>query len=93
MIPFLDLTRQHAALKDELMAATGRVLDSARFILGGEGEALERELAARAGHGDDGHGHEAHGVQVGPPRPSHRLRRRARGRRPRPTASRASRAP
>jgi dTDP-4-amino-4,6-dideoxygalactose transaminase len=49
MIPFLDLTRQHAALRTELMAAAARVLDSARFILGPEGEALERALAAQAG--------------------------------------------
>lgn len=49
MIPFLDLRRQHAALREELLAAMGRVLDSAAFILGPEGEALERELAAHAG--------------------------------------------
>ncbi len=49
MIPFLDLTRQHAALRAELAAAAGRVLDSARFILGPEGEAFERELAAQVG--------------------------------------------
>lgn len=49
MIPFLDLTRQHAALHDDLLAAAGRVLGSARFILGPEGEALERDLAALAG--------------------------------------------
>jgi dTDP-4-amino-4,6-dideoxygalactose transaminase len=49
MIPLLDLTRQHAALRAELMAAAGRVLDSARFVLGPESAALERELAARVG--------------------------------------------
>lgn len=49
MIPFIDLTRQHGALRADLLAAAARVLDSARFILGGEGEALERELAALAG--------------------------------------------
>ena len=49
MIPFIDLTRQHAALKSELMAATARVLDSSHFILGPEGQALEAELAARCG--------------------------------------------
>ena len=48
-IPFLDLTRQHHALKAELMAAVARVLDSSRFVLGDEGRALEGELAARAG--------------------------------------------
>jgi len=49
MIPFLDLTRQHRALRAELAAAASRVLESAQFILGPEGEALERELAAEVG--------------------------------------------
>ena len=48
-IPFLDLTRQHRALQAELMAAVGRVLASSHFVLGGEGQALEAELAALAG--------------------------------------------
>ncbi len=53
MIPQLDLTRQHAALREELLAATARVLESSRFILGPEGRALETELAAfcHARHG------------------------------------------
>jgi dTDP-4-amino-4,6-dideoxygalactose transaminase len=49
MIPFLDLTRQHAALKRELMAAAERVLDTSHFVLGGEGRALEAELAQLCG--------------------------------------------
>lgn len=49
MIPFIDLTRQHAALRDELLAALARVLDSSQFVLGGEGRALEAELAAACG--------------------------------------------
>ena len=49
MIPFLDLARQHAALRAELMDAAGRVLDSARFILGPESEALEQDLAKHVG--------------------------------------------
>ncbi|HSE92920.1 MAG TPA: DegT/DnrJ/EryC1/StrS family aminotransferase [Methylomirabilota bacterium] len=49
MIPHIDLGRQHAGLRDELLAAMARVLDSSRFVLGGEGEALERELAALTG--------------------------------------------
>lgn len=57
MIPFIDLTRQHAALKSELIEAAARVLASSRFILGDEGAALERELAHLAGVG--------HGVGVG----------------------------
>ena len=48
-IPFLDLTRQHRALRTELLAAVARVLDGSQFILGREGLALEAALAARAG--------------------------------------------
>ena len=51
MIPFIDLTRQHAALRAELGAAAGRVLDSSQFVLGPEGQALERELATLSGVG------------------------------------------
>jgi dTDP-4-amino-4,6-dideoxygalactose transaminase len=57
MIPFIDLRRQHADLRDELMAALGRVVDASAFILGPEGEALERALAAGAGV--------RHGIGVG----------------------------
>jgi dTDP-4-amino-4,6-dideoxygalactose transaminase len=49
MIPFLDLTRQHAALRRDLLDAVERVLASSRFVLGPEGQALETELAALAG--------------------------------------------
>jgi dTDP-4-amino-4,6-dideoxygalactose transaminase len=56
VIPQIDLRRQHAALREELLAAAARVLDGARFVLGPEGQALEAELAARAGV--------AHGVGV-----------------------------
>ncbi len=49
MIPLIDLARQHAALKRELLAAIEGVLTSSRFVLGEEGAALERELAALAG--------------------------------------------
>jgi dTDP-4-amino-4,6-dideoxygalactose transaminase len=48
-IPFLDLRRQHAALKGELLAAAERVLDSSHFVLGDEGKALEAELAQLCG--------------------------------------------
>jgi dTDP-4-amino-4,6-dideoxygalactose transaminase len=57
MIPFLDLKRQHAALKDELMAAAERVIDGSAFVLGPEGRALEQELAGLCGA--------RHGVGVG----------------------------
>jgi dTDP-4-amino-4,6-dideoxygalactose transaminase len=56
-IAFLDLTRQHHAIKRELLAAVERVLDGSQFVLGGEGRALEAELAALAGV--------RHGVGVG----------------------------
>jgi dTDP-4-amino-4,6-dideoxygalactose transaminase len=49
MIPFLDLRRQHAALKAELMAAAERVIDTSAFVLGPDGRALERELAQLCG--------------------------------------------
>jgi dTDP-4-amino-4,6-dideoxygalactose transaminase len=57
MIPHVDLTRQHAALRPALLSAMARVLDSSRFILGPEGKALEGELAARCGV--------RHGIGVG----------------------------
>ena len=49
MIPQIDLTRQHEALKVELAAAAARVLASCRFILGPEVAALESELARLCG--------------------------------------------
>jgi dTDP-4-amino-4,6-dideoxygalactose transaminase len=49
MIPQLDLRRQHETLRDELLAATARVLAGSRFILGPEVRALEEELAACGG--------------------------------------------
>jgi dTDP-4-amino-4,6-dideoxygalactose transaminase len=48
-IPFLDLRRQHRALRAELLDAVARVLDGSQFVLGGEGRALEAELAGLAG--------------------------------------------
>ena len=49
MIPQVDLTRQHAALREELLAAAARVVDSGRFVMGPEGRAVEAELAALSG--------------------------------------------
>jgi dTDP-4-amino-4,6-dideoxygalactose transaminase len=57
VIPLVDLTRQHAALRPALMAAVARVLDSSGFIMGAEGRALEAALAARSAV--------RHGVGVG----------------------------
>ena len=49
MIPQIDLGRQHAALREELLGAATRVLASSRFILGPEVRALEAELAEASG--------------------------------------------
>lgn len=48
-IPLVDLAAQYGALRPEIEAAVRRVLESARYILGPEGEALEREVAAYCG--------------------------------------------
>ncbi|HOG45003.1 MAG TPA: DegT/DnrJ/EryC1/StrS family aminotransferase [Anaerolineae bacterium] len=45
-VPLLDLKAQYAAIRDEVREAVDRVLESQRFILGSEVEALEREVAA-----------------------------------------------
>ena len=44
-VPLLDLQVQYQGLRDELLAAVTRVMDSQRFVLGSEGRALEEELA------------------------------------------------
>ena len=48
-VPLLDLTEQNRALRPEIEAALGRVLDTNGFILGAEVKALEDELAAYCG--------------------------------------------
>jgi dTDP-4-amino-4,6-dideoxygalactose transaminase len=48
-IPLLDLSRQYASIRDEVLAAISRVCDSQSYILGGEVSALEREFAALCG--------------------------------------------
>jgi dTDP-4-amino-4,6-dideoxygalactose transaminase len=48
-IPIFDLAAQYRALKPEIEAAVLRVLESTRYVLGPEGEALEREVAAYCG--------------------------------------------
>ena len=45
-VPLLDLKEQNAALRPEIEAALGRVLDTNGFILGSEVDELENELAA-----------------------------------------------
>lgn len=51
-VPLLDLQAQYAALREELRAATLRVMDSQQFILGPDVRALEDEIVAytRARH-------------------------------------------
>ncbi len=48
-IPFFDLTRQNQAVRPQLDAAIGQVVDSARFILGGNVAQLEKEFADYCG--------------------------------------------
>lgn len=45
-IPIIDLAAEYRELKSELQPAVNAILESGRFILGPEGEAFERELAA-----------------------------------------------
>ena len=51
-VPFLDLQARVGAHRGEIEVALRRVLDSGWFVLGPEGEAFERELAAALGAGD-----------------------------------------
>ena len=48
-IPFLDLKAQFAEIRDEVLNAVTRVLESQHFILGPEVEALEHEIAEYVG--------------------------------------------
>lgn len=47
--PFLDLQTQFNTIKDEIMRAATRVLESQQFILGSEVESFEKEVAAFVG--------------------------------------------
>jgi UDP-N-acetyl-3-dehydro-alpha-D-glucosamine 3-aminotranferase len=48
-VPMLDLGAEYREIGDELSAALKKVVASGRFILGPEGEALEKEVAAYLG--------------------------------------------
>ncbi len=48
-IPYVDIPRQHAPLKAELLTAMGEVIDSGQFILGPQVEEFERQFAALCG--------------------------------------------
>jgi dTDP-4-amino-4,6-dideoxygalactose transaminase len=45
----LDLGRQYASIREEILAAVERVCSSQHFILGEEVQAFEREVAAFLG--------------------------------------------
>jgi dTDP-4-amino-4,6-dideoxygalactose transaminase len=51
-VPMLDLSRQYAGIRTEVMTAIERVCDSQRYILGDEGTSFEREFAALCGAQD-----------------------------------------
>jgi dTDP-3-amino-3,4,6-trideoxy-alpha-D-glucose transaminase len=51
-VPFVDFKAHVRGMRGEIDAAVARVLDSGWFILGPEGEAFERELAAWLGAKD-----------------------------------------
>lgn len=48
-IPYVDIAAQHAAIKAELMAEIGRVLDHGQFILGEQVAEFEQRFAALCG--------------------------------------------
>ncbi len=48
-VPTLDLKRQYATIRAEIEPAIARVCESQQLILGGEAEALEREISAYLG--------------------------------------------
>lgn len=48
-VPLLDLSAQNGPLRDEILAAIARLVESNRFIMGPEVEAFEREIAAAIG--------------------------------------------
>ena len=49
LFDFLDLRAQFASIREEVLTAVTRVMDSQYFILGPEVDKLELELAARLG--------------------------------------------
>jgi len=50
-LPYLDLKAQFEGIRDEVMQAVSRVLESQKFILGSEVQAFESEMAEMVGVG------------------------------------------
>lgn len=48
-VPYVDIVAQHAAIKNELMAAVGKVLDAGQFILGEQVAEFEERFAELCG--------------------------------------------
>lgn len=48
-VPFVDMGARLRPLRDEILAACARVIDSGVFVMGPEAESLEREFAAFCG--------------------------------------------
>src|ERR1700685_1749036 len=48
-VPYLDLSAQHAPIKDELMGAIGAIIDKNAFVLGPGVDAFERRFAEFCG--------------------------------------------
>ncbi len=48
-VPFMDLNRIHAPIKDEILSRIGTIIDRSGFILGSEVEAFEKDFAAYVG--------------------------------------------
>lgn len=48
-IPYVNLIRQHALLKEEILEAVGRILDKSNFILGDEVSEFENNIAQYCG--------------------------------------------
>ena len=49
VLPFLDLKAQFEGIRDEVMRAISRVMESQAFILGSEVQAFENEMAEMIG--------------------------------------------
>ncbi|HEY5226977.1 MAG TPA: DegT/DnrJ/EryC1/StrS family aminotransferase, partial [Opitutaceae bacterium] len=49
-VPFLDLSLQHRAIRDEALAALAATYDANRFCLGKDVEDFERNFAATLGY-------------------------------------------